>query len=77
MLLTVTIADAKHHGGKGRHRSCTQENFQRCLDKCQAVGGKSHAPHFKGGPNDCPRTCSAHKNCSGVSPKHFVTQPYR
>jgi|SRR5689334_5435500 hypothetical protein len=75
LLLIGAPADAKHHGGKGRHRTCTQENFQRCLDKCHAAGGKSHGPHFVGGLNDCPKTCSAHKNCSGVSPKHFLTQP--
>lgn len=70
LLLEGSIVDAKHDGGNGRHRSCTQEHFQRCLDKCQSVGGKTHAPHFKGGVNDCPRACAVHKNCSGVSPRH-------
>ena len=42
LVLGLSVAQAKNHkGGGSSGGGCTQQWFQRCMDKCQAHGGPS------------------------------------
>ncbi len=60
LLLSPGVAQAKLGGGhKGSGGGvCTQERFQRCLDKCEASGGPSKSSAVI---KNCARRCG--KKC--------------